>query len=68
MAVEPDIVTKSVDASVDVALAPGITRGMTVVDPSGRLGTPKITLVEEARLDRLVALYKASIAFAPNPS
>jgi purine nucleosidase/non-specific riboncleoside hydrolase len=66
--VEPDIVTKSVLASVDVALAPGITRGMTVVDPSGRLGTPKVTLVEEARLDRLVALYKASIAFASNPS
>jgi purine nucleosidase len=41
---------------------------MTVVDPSGRLGTPKVTLVEEARLDRLVALYKASIAFASNPS
>jgi purine nucleosidase/non-specific riboncleoside hydrolase len=66
--VEPDIVTRSVQASVDVALAPGITRGMTVVDPSGRLGTPKVTLVEEARLDRLVALYKASIAFASNPS
>jgi purine nucleosidase/non-specific riboncleoside hydrolase len=66
--VEPDMVTKSIRASVDVALAPGITRGMTVVDPSGRLGTPMITLVEEARLDRLVALYAASIAFAPNPS
>ena len=48
-------------ASVDVALAPGITRGMTVVDPSGRLGTPMVTLVEEARLDRLVALYARSI-------
>jgi len=29
---------------------------MTVVDPSGRLGTPPVTLVEEARLDRLAAL------------
>jgi purine nucleosidase/non-specific riboncleoside hydrolase len=66
--VEPGIITKSVCASVDVSLHPGITRGMTVVDPSGRLGTPKVTLVEEARLDRLVALYQASIAFAPNPS
>ena len=66
--VEPEIVTKSVLASVDVALAPGITRGMTVVDPSGSLGTPMVTLVEEARLDRLVALYAASIAFEPNPS
>ena len=64
--VEPGIVTKSTLASVDVALAPGITRGMTVVDPSGRLGTPMVTLVEEARLDRLVALYAASIAFTPN--
>ena len=64
--IEPGIVTKSVRASVDVALAPGITRGMTVVDPSGRLGTPMVTLVEEAKLDRLVALYAASIAYTPN--
>lgn len=59
--IEPAIVTKSLMASVDVALAPGITRGMTVVDPSGRLGTPKCTLVEEADLHRVVALYQASI-------
>jgi len=60
--VEPGIVTKSVRAAVDVALAPGITRGMTVVDPSGRLGTPPVTVVEEARIDRLAALYARSIA------
>lgn len=64
--IDPSIVTKSIRASVDVALAPGITRGMTVVDLSGRLGTPIITLVEEAKLDSLVALYTASIAYNPN--
>ncbi len=63
--VEPGIVTRSVRASVDVALAPGITRGMTVVDPSGRIGTPMVTIVEEARLDRLAALFEASVAYAP---
>jgi purine nucleosidase/non-specific riboncleoside hydrolase len=61
--IEPSIVTKSVRASVDVALAPGITRGMTVVDPSGRLGTPMVTLIEEAKVERLIALYSASIAY-----
>jgi purine nucleosidase/non-specific riboncleoside hydrolase len=61
--VDPSIVTKSLRASVEVALAPGLTRGMTVVDPSGRLGTPPITLVEEARLDRLAALYARSVAY-----
>jgi purine nucleosidase/non-specific riboncleoside hydrolase len=61
--IDPRIVTRSIRASVDVALAPGITRGMTVVDPSGRLGTPMVTLVEEARLDRLAAFYAASIAY-----
>jgi purine nucleosidase len=61
--IDPRIVTRSLRACVDVALAPGITRGMTVVDPSGRLGTPIVTLVEEARLDRLAALYAASIAY-----
>ncbi|WP_108397391.1 nucleoside hydrolase [Devosia submarina] len=63
--IDPSIVTKSLQASMDVALAPGITRGMTVVDPSGRLGTPMVTIVEEARLDKLVEFYKASIAFIP---
>jgi len=63
--IDPSVVTKSVRASVDVALAPGITRGMTVVDPSGRLGTPMVTLVEEASLPRLVQMYATSIAYRP---
>ena len=65
--VEPGIVTRSLRASVDVALAPGITRGMTVVDPSGRIGTPRVTLVEEALPDRLAALYALSVAYSPKP-
>ena len=63
--IEPTIVTRSLRASVKVALAPGVTRGMTVIDPSGRLGTPAVTLVEQARLDRLADLYAASVAYAP---
>ena len=63
--IEPGIITKSIRASVDVALAPGIARGMTIVDPSGRLGTPMVTLIEEVKLGRLIALYAASIAFVP---
>jgi purine nucleosidase/non-specific riboncleoside hydrolase len=59
--IEPAIVTKALQASVDVSLAPGITRGMTVIDPSGRLGTPPVTLVEEAKIDWLAAFYAASI-------
>lgn len=60
--IDPGMVTKSLSASVDVALAPGITRGMTVVDPTGRLGTPMRTIVEEVDMGRLVALYRSSIA------
>jgi purine nucleosidase/non-specific riboncleoside hydrolase len=63
VAIDPGIVRRSVRASVDVALAPGITRGMTVVDPSGRLGTPPVTVVEEASLERLVSLYAASVSY-----
>ncbi len=59
--IDPAIVTRSLSASVDIALAPGIARGMMVVDPSGRLGTPPVTIVEKARIDRLAALYAASI-------
>jgi len=36
-----------------------------VIDPSGRLGTPLVTFVELARLDRLADLYAASVAYAP---
>lgn len=62
VAIEPGIVTGSLRASVDVALGPGLTRGMTVVDPSLRLGTPAREVVERVDHDRLVALYRASIS------
>jgi purine nucleosidase/non-specific riboncleoside hydrolase len=63
--IEPELVTSSLTASVDVSLAPGISRGMTVVDPSGRLGTPPVTLVQSGNLDRLKALYSRSVAWQP---
>jgi purine nucleosidase len=62
---DPSIVTKSTLASSSVALAPGITRGMTLVDPSGRLGTPKITFVEQVDLAKVDALYAVSVAYVP---
>lgn len=62
---EPSAVTKSTLASSSVALAPGITRGMTLVDPSGRLGTPKIMFVEEVDLAKVDALYARSVAYSP---
>ncbi|WP_082092472.1 nucleoside hydrolase [Devosia epidermidihirudinis] len=61
--IDPSVVTKSLRASMDVALAPGIARGMTLVDPSGRLGTPMVTIVEEAKIDRLIEIYDASVRF-----
>jgi purine nucleosidase len=61
--IDPAIVTRSLRASVEVALAPGITRGMTVVDPSGRLGTPMVTLLEEADVERVKSLYAVSAAY-----
>lgn len=63
--VEPSIITRSVSASVQVGLAPGLTRGMTVVDPLGRLGTPRFTLVEEVDRARLHDLYAVSAAYFP---
>jgi len=61
--IDPSIVTKSVTASVGVSLALGITRGMTVVDPSGRLGTPMLTLVEAADIERVAHFYAVSAAY-----
>lgn len=62
---DPSLVTKSLKASVDVALAPGLTRGMTLVDPSFRLGTPPVTFVETVDNDRICALFTASVKWAP---
>jgi purine nucleosidase len=63
---DPSMVTKSILASSSVALAPGLTRGMTLVDPSGRLGTPKITFVEEVDVAKVDALYAVSVAYTPS--
>ena len=63
--VEPAIVLRTLSASVQVALLPGLTRGMTVIDPSGRLGSPRFTLVEEVDAARLHALYAVSAAYSP---
>ncbi len=63
--VDPTIIIKTVTASVQVSLAEGITRGMTVIDPSGRYGTPRFTLVEEVDAQRLHDLYAVSAAYSP---
>lgn len=60
---EPGIVTRSLSASIGVSLAPGLTRGMTVIDPSGRLGSPKVTIIEEVDAERLASLYAVSAAY-----
>lgn len=65
---DPSMVTKSILASSSVELAPGLTRGMTLVDPSGRLGTPKITFVEEVDIAKVDALYAVSAAYSPKAS
>ncbi len=63
--VDPEIVTASIKGSIDTALSAGITRGMTIIDPSGRLGTPENTIVERVDGERLAALYAASVAYVP---
>lgn len=64
VAIDESIVTGWQEGSLDVATAPGITRGMVVVDPSGRLGTPRARLVETARGDALDTLYLRSLGGA----
>ena len=63
--IDPSMITKSTSASSSVALSPGIARGMTLVDPSGRLGTPMITFVEEVDVAKVDALYALSVAYSP---
>ncbi|MFN4100205.1 MAG: nucleoside hydrolase [Pararhodobacter sp.] len=59
--IDPSVITESLSASLEVSLAPGITRGMVIVDPSFRLGTPPVTLVRRADTARLIDLFSASV-------
>jgi len=63
--IDPTIITESISASIGVGLGDPLTRGMTVIDPSGRLGTPKYTILERADLARVVSFYIASVAYIP---
>ncbi len=58
---EPAIARRTLEASLDVVLGEGVGRGMVVVDPSGRLGTPARRLLEEADGEALRRLFAASI-------
>jgi len=61
MVIDPAIATESLQAAVSVSLAPGLTRGMTVVDPSGRLGEKKVSIVTKADLPRVTELFDRSL-------
>lgn len=63
--IDPTIITESITASIGVGLGDPLTKGMTVIDPSGRLGTPKYTIVEKADLARVASFYIASVAYQP---
>lgn len=58
---EPAIARRTLRASLDVVLGEGPGRGMVLVDPSGRLGTPEVVLLEDADPARLRALFAASV-------
>jgi purine nucleosidase/non-specific riboncleoside hydrolase len=59
------VVARSVSASVAVELAGTLTRGMTVVDPSGRLGAPPIEVVEAVHPHALDGFFGRILAPAP---
>ncbi|QQA44215.1 nucleoside hydrolase [Pelagovum pacificum] len=64
--IDPDLIRTTTDASSAVALAPGLTRGMTLVDPSRRLGTPPVTFIETGDVARLTEIYAASVRWHPS--
>lgn len=64
VALDASVATSLLEASVDIATAPGLTRGMMLVDPSGRLGTPRAQILAAADLVRLVDLYRRSVTGA----
>jgi purine nucleosidase/non-specific riboncleoside hydrolase len=59
--VAPDIVTGQLRASVATVLDYGIARGMTLIDPAGRVGTPVASVVESVDIARLKTFYLSSL-------
>lgn len=59
--IDPAIATEMLPAAVSVALAPGLTRGMTVVDPSGRLGPKTVRVLIKADLSQVAGLFGRSL-------
>lgn len=65
LVIDPGVVTKAVAASSSVELAPGPSRGTSLVDPSGRLGAPMVTFVEEVDLVRMDELFARALGHVP---
>ncbi|WP_417248302.1 nucleoside hydrolase [Celeribacter sp.] len=62
---DDSLIQTTVEASSAVALAPGLTRGMTLVDPSGRLETPPVTFIETGDIARLTEIQTAAVRWRP---
>ncbi|PWJ16127.1 nucleoside hydrolase [Jannaschia seohaensis] len=60
LAVSPEIAVETETASLDVILAEGPARGAMLTDPSGRLGTPRATVLVRADMSEMTRLYAAS--------
>ncbi|MDH6266196.1 purine nucleosidase [Rhizobium sp. SG_E_25_P2] len=60
--VEPEAIMTSWQAAVEIELAQGPARGMTIVDPAGRTRKTTVRIVETVDAARLEALYARSIA------
>ena len=59
--IDPSLIRETETASLDVVLSEGPARGLTLVDPTGRLGSPRATILLRADQARLDALFAASL-------
>ncbi|WP_137155669.1 nucleoside hydrolase [Rhizobium sp. FKL33] len=62
VAIDADAVTSSFMAAVEVELARGPARGMTIIDPAARDRAAGVRIVECVDKERLTTLYRQSIA------
>jgi purine nucleosidase/non-specific riboncleoside hydrolase len=61
VAIDPDAVTSHFMAAVEVELARGPARGMTIIDPAGRDRSASVRIVETFDRERLKTLYRHAI-------
>ncbi|MDO6966400.1 nucleoside hydrolase [Rhizobium alvei] len=62
---DPSMIETATDAAIEIELSAGPARGMSIIDPAGRIRASNVRIVESVDNRKLAELFRRSIAYAP---